>query len=286
MTKTLLILSLFILLAGFSCSLQKKDVSAQPSLEEARQHIAQDNPQKAIESYSIALQNHPDDKAVLKGYIQILEEIKMSADDAFEAKSYSQAESRYSTLLKNFSRFKTFKISLSFDTRWLTLRIKECVLNGIQVRVQEAMGNRDYAAALDAQKKGLQTFPGWEILEESLIKTIAEIHIMGNKALADEDYTTAGITYSALLNNYPWLKKAVSPLPITSSVLQDRIKRCRTQLTRMGLLQYREGKLKEAISIWKGILKFDPHNEKIKKAVANAEEQLKKIKKTSSCYPV
>ena len=284
MTKTFLIFSLFILLAIFSCSLQKKDVSAQPSLEEAQQHIAQNNPQKAIESYSIALQNHPDDKIVVKGYIQILEEIKMSADKAFEAKKYSQAESRYSTLLKNFSRFKTFEKTLSFNTRWLTLRIKECFLKGSLIQVQEAMGNGDYTTAIDAQKKGLQTFPGWEILKENLIKTIAEIHIRGNKALEDEDYVTAGISYSALLINYPWMKKAVSTLPLSSSTLQDRIKRCRTQLTRMGLLQYREGNLKEAISIWKGILKFDPHNEKIKKAVANAEEQLKKIKKTSSRY--
>lgn len=286
MNKTLLILSLFVLLAGFSCSLQKKDVSTQPNLEEARQHIAQNNPQKAIESYSIALQNHPDDKAVLNGYIQILEEIKMSADEAFEATNYSQAESRYSTLLKNFPRFTTFKNSLSFDNRWLALRIKECGLNEIQIRVQEAMANGDFNAALDAHKKGLQTFPGWEILEENLDKTIGKIHIIGNKALAEEDYTTAGLSYSALLNNYPWIKKTASPLPITSSTLQDRIKRCRTQLTRMGLLRYREGKLKEAISIWKGILKFDPKNEKIAKAVANAEEQLKKIKKTSPRNPV
>lgn len=286
MNKTLLILSLFVLLAGFSCSLQKKDVSTQPSLEEARQHIAQNNAQKAIESYSIALQNHPDDKAILKGYIQILEEIKMSADEAFEAANYIQAESRYSTLLKNSPRFTTFKNTLSFDNRWLTLRIKECELNEIRIRVQEAMENGDYNAALDAHKKGLQTFPGWEILEENLNKTVGEIHTIGNKALAEEDYATAGLSYSALLNNYPWIKKSASPLPITSSALQNRIKRCRTQLTRMGLLQYREGKLKEAISIWKGILKFDPQNEKITKAVANAEEQLKKIKKKPAAYPL
>ena len=280
MTKVSLLFSLCILLALFSCSSQKKDVSIQPTLDEAQQYFAQNDHQKAIESYSIALQKYPDDGIVLKGYIKILEEIKMSADKAFEAKKYDLAQSRYSTLLNNFPRFKTFEKTLSFDTRWLTLKIKECLLTGSLIQVQEAMRSGNYATAIGAQKKGLQTFPGWEILKENLIKTIAEIHSIGNKALEEEDYLTAGKSYSALFDNYAWMKKAVSTLPLTPLSLEDRIKRCRTQLTRMGLLQYRKGNLKEAISIWKGILKFDPQNQEIKKAIANAEEQLKKIKKT------
>jgi cytochrome c-type biogenesis protein CcmH/NrfG len=57
------------------------------------------------------------------------------------------------------------------------------------------------------------------------------------------------------------------------------LKKCRAQLTRDGLDQYRKGNLKEAIAIWQGLLQFDPDNAEIRKAVDTATEQLKKLQK-------
>ena len=61
--------------------------------------------------------------------------------------------------------------------------------------------------------------------------------------------------------------------------MEDGLKKCRVQLTRDGLDLYRQGKLKEAIAIWQGLLEFDPDNIEIRKAVDTATEQLKTIKK-------
>jgi tetratricopeptide (TPR) repeat protein len=105
------------------------------------------------------------------------------------------------------------------------------------------------------------------------------VHEKGKKALEEEDFALAGKMYVLLLKDYPFLTKLDPSLPFSKKSLEDGIKNCRTQLTRKGLIEYREGNLKEAISIWENLLQFDPENAEIRKAIDNAKEQLKKIKK-------
>jgi tetratricopeptide (TPR) repeat protein len=273
-----LVLPLFFLILFSSCVSPKKDV-IQQSLEAPRQQFSQGYLQKAIDGYTAALQKYPDVTIVIKDYIQTLEEIKTSADNAYEAKNYVSAEQRYSILLNNFSRFKTFENSLSFTPKHLSRRIKECFMARSKIQAYNAIKSGDYTKALEIHKLAIQAFPEDPPLKESLIETINEIHGEGEKALEREDYVQTGKRYALLLKEHHWLKNMDAPLPFSKNTLEEGIKHCRTLLTRKGLEHYREGKLKEAISVWKGILEFDPENEEIKKAIENAEEQLKKIKK-------
>jgi hypothetical protein len=68
-------------------------------------------------------------------------------------------------------------------------------------------------------------------------------------------------------------------LSFSEKSLDDGMKICRTELNKKALEQYRKENLAEAISIWQGILIFDPENLETKKAIETATIQLKKIKK-------
>ncbi|HMK77377.1 MAG TPA: hypothetical protein VK568_14510 [Thermodesulfobacteriota bacterium] len=59
-----------------------------------------------------------------------------------------------------------------------------------------------------------------------------------------------------------------------------KVRTCVKNLFESGLEQYRSGNLDEAISIWKGILAFDPGNEEVKRVVDRASLQLKNLQKT------
>jgi tetratricopeptide (TPR) repeat protein len=279
MRKFWLILNLSLFLVLSFCVSREKEISIQPALDDAQQHFAQGDFQMAIEAFSIARQKYPRDETVLKSYIRILEEIKISADKAFEEKKYDQAEKHYSVLMQNYPRFKQFQQSLSFDSKALRLGIRECLIAGTRIRVQKAMQEGDYSKAIDTYRKALETYPGGNFLKNDLIQTATEIHSRAENALEGEDYKVAGKAFFSLLKDYRWLNNSVPPLPFFKTSLEDRIKSCGIELTKEGLKQYREGNIKEAITIWKDILEFDPENTEIKKAIVNAKEQLKKIKK-------
>ncbi len=262
-----------------SCASSKKEVSTQPNLEVPRRHYSQGNLQKAIEGYSKALEKHPDEPIVVENYSQVLEEIRQSADEASQSEDYLLAEQRYSLLLRNFARYETFKRRLSFDLEYLGHRIKECLVARSQVQTQDAIDTGEYENTIEVYKGAIDAYPEENSLRKNFIEAINQLHKRGKKELEEEEFAAAGKLYTFLLNQNQWLIDSDMPLPFSSESLGEAIKQCRIQLTRKGLELYRKEKLKEAISVWKSILEFDPDNGEIKKAIGNAEEQLKKIKK-------
>lgn len=264
----------------FSCCVsQKKEVSVQPNLEVPRQHYAQGHLQKAIEGYTAALKRFPDESMVLENFSQVLEEIKQSADRAFQAEDYATAEQRYSLLLRNFPRFQTLEKRLSFDPEYLGYRIKDCLIARSKRLIQNTFEAGDFMNGLEAYRLAIQAFPEENSLKQNLIEAVQELHKGGEKALEEKACAAAGKMYSLLLNQCQWLNNLEMSFSFSSKSLEEGIKQCRIHLTRKGLELYRKKKLKEAISVWKSILEFDPENAEIKKAIGNAEEQLKKIKK-------
>jgi tetratricopeptide (TPR) repeat protein len=274
-----LMLYFFFFLTYCSCSSPTKEVSTQPNLEIPRQHYSRGNLQKAIEGYSRALEKYPDEPIVLETYSQVLEEIKQSADNAFQSEDFALAEQRYSLLLRNFPRFQTFERMLSFDPKYLGHRIKECLIARSQAQIQHTINAGEYVNTIEVYKSVIKAYPEDISLRKNLIEEVKELHRRGEKALEEEEYAAAGKLYAFLLNENQWLINLDMPLPFSSESLGEGLKQCRIQLTRKGLELYRKEKLKEAISVWKSILEFDPENAEIRKAIGNAEEQLKKIKK-------
>jgi len=278
-SKCSLVLYFSFFLMFSSCVSQKKEASVQPNLEVPRQHYAQGDLQKAIEGYSAALKRFPGEPMVLENFSQVLEEIKRSADKAFQTEDYMTAEQRYSLLLRNFSRFQTLEKRLSFDLEYLGHRIKDCLIARNKGLIQNTFDADDFLNALEAYKLAIRAFPEENSLKQNLFEAVQELHKSGEKALEEKAYASAGKMYAFLLSEHQWIKNLEMSFSFSSKSLEEGIKQCRIQLTRKGLELYRKKKLKEAISVWKSILEFDPENAEIKKAIGNAEEQMKKIKK-------
>lgn len=278
-SKYSLILYFLFFLVFSSCTTHESIVSTQPNLEEPRQDYARGDLQKAIEGYSAALKNYPDETIVLEDYSHVLEEIRQSADNAFHSEDFTLAEQRYSLLLRNSPRFQTIENNLSFDTEYLGHRIKDCLIALGRGSLQNTFDADDYVNALEAFRPAIQAFPEDSSLKNNLVLALKDLHRRSEKALEKKEYAVAGKMYALLLNENHQLKDLDMSIPFSSESLEDGIKQCRIQLTRKGLELYREEKLKDAVSVWKSLLEFDPENTEIIKAVGNAEEQLKKIKK-------
>jgi len=282
MIKRLLFLIVSLSLAlMFSSCVSTKGGSVQQTLDQQEQHASSGDHQKAIEGYNEALLNHPDESSVIQSYTRTLERIKTSADQAYKEKKYASAIQTYTVLSKNYNHFKLFEKSLSFDSKYISLMLRKSRIARSKTLAQSAFKSSEYMEAIEAYSVSLQYYPNDQSLINSFVAIVTEIHQIGENALKSGHYVTAGNVYLALLRKYSLLEISDGTLPFSKKSVEGGLKQCQNILKRKGLEQYRKGNLEAAISIWKDILKFDPENVEIKKAIENAESQLKKIKKES-----
>jgi tetratricopeptide (TPR) repeat protein len=286
MRKFILTVCLSLLLPLSFCSSNKKEVVyISPQKEDVKQqesippNLPPGDFQEAIEVYHTEYQKNPNNKVILDNYIQTLEEVKLSADKAFDEGNYLLANNRYYILSKNFSGFESFQKSLSFDLETIRMRMRECLVKKTKIQADEAVQAGDYSRAIEAYQNALRAYPNDAYLANQLAQTITVINNESKKALERKDFAAAGKVSFLLLKNFGWLRDSISSLSFSKSSLENNIRNCTSQLTRKGIKLYREGELKKAIAAWKDILEFDPENVQIKKALANAQEQLAKIKK-------
>lgn len=273
-------LSIFVicslLLAG--CAARKK-ISPEPDLILPQQHLEAGEYRQAIAAFDSAYRAHPGEKAVREAFIKCLERIRQSADRYFERKNYSSAEKTYSLLFENLHRTRDFQESLTFSEKYLGDRIRDCRIGAAMGKAHQALEAGEYHQALAEMQSLVRIYPGDANVSANLVGLSRDIKRTADLALAREDYVAAGKACYALWKGYPLLERTGAALPFSRVDLDEGIKACRIQLTRKGLEQYRQGNLTEAISLWQGLLAFDPDNVEIKKAVETAAEQLKKIKK-------
>ena len=262
----------------FSCAPSGKP-GLRPDMTQAQHSVAVGDFEGALDSYAAMADNYPDDRAVLKEFAGAVEQMKASADASFKEKDFAAAEKTYSLLLANFPRFAGFERSLSFQPESLRPLILECQVHLTERRARQSLAEGDYLRALDSYK----VLPP-EVLRDpaqsaGLRRIMEETSGLADKALARKDFVAAGKGYSVLWREYPLAQQAGLSLSFSPNDAEEGLKKCRLQLTREGLDQYRKGNLKEAIAIWQGLLEFDPDNTEIRKAVDTATEQLKKLQK-------
>lgn len=273
----------FILFIVFfiSCASSEKKVTFEPIITQSQQYIDEEEFQKAIDSYKEANEKYPDQSEILDNYIRAIEEIHNSAGKALEAAKFALAEKIYSVLLKNYSHFEGFDKSLSFTKESLNIGLKKNRISMTERQARKYFTEGNFEKAIDSFKARQQVYPNDSYLLARFIDLLERMNQLANDALSNKDYALAGKVYYALSKNYKHLEKFYKSSPFSKKSLDDELKNCKLQLTRKGLEQYRKGKLAEAISIWKGLLRFDPDNQEIKKAIDTATAQLKKLKKKS-----
>jgi tetratricopeptide (TPR) repeat protein len=276
------VLGLWILLFLFlsSCgSLRKEhvqrkigDVDRQAQLD-----IKAGEFQKAILLYRETYQKYPQDSTVQSGYIRTLESIKSSGDRAFEKNDFEMAGNIYEILAKNWSHFENLSPSLPFKRISLEKKAKTSRYLFTEEQVSSYLKAGEFQRAIDISKEVHQKYPRDLTIRSSYIRTLESIQSTGDRAFERGDFALAGCVYEMLLRHASSVTRINGSSSFDRKGLTAKIKTCKKTLFENGLEQYRSGNLDQAISIWKGILAFDPGNQEIKRVVDMATLQLKNL---------
>lgn len=117
---------LFVILFLFlpSCMYWKK--VKMDTINQTQKYPITGDYQKTIDVYIAIHNKYPKDQTLLGHYITTIEDIKITADRAFEEEDFASAGRIYHVLLSNYSHFKGFVQLLSFDRKSLNARIADC----------------------------------------------------------------------------------------------------------------------------------------------------------------
>jgi tetratricopeptide (TPR) repeat protein len=236
--------------------------------------------QGAIDISMEIYQKYPQDPTVRSGYIRTLESIKSNGDRAFERKDFETAGNIYEILAKNWSRFSDLSLSLSFKRSLLGEKVKTSRCLFVRGQVPSYLKAGEFQRAIDIYKEIYQKYPQDPTVRSGYIRTLESIKSNGDRAFEKGDFALAGWVYEILLKHVSSVTHLNGSSPFNRESLTAKIKTCKKNLFENGLEQYRSGNLDQAISIWKGILAFDPGNQEIKRIVDMATLQLKNLQQT------
>lgn len=116
-------------------------------------------------------------------------------------------------------------------------------------------------------------------LVKEYVKSLEDLKADADRALEEEDYSSAGKDYKILLKNYPSFKGFAHMLSFDRGKLNAKLSVCKEALSKKGFQEYRQGNINQAIILWQGYLSIDPHNADIKKALNTAKLQQKNLQK-------
>jgi len=235
--------------------------------------------QRAIDICTEIYQKYPQDPTVRSGYIRTLESIKNSGDRAFERKDFETAADIYEILAKNWSHFSDLSLSLSFKRGLLGEKVKTSRCLFVRGQVPSYLKAGEFQRAIDMCKEIHQKYPRDLTIRRDYVRTLESIKSSGDRAFDRGDFALAGSVYEILLKHVSSVTHLNGSSPFNRETLTARIKTCKKNLFENGLEQYRSGNLDQAISIWKGILAFDPGNQEIKRVVDMATLQLQNLQK-------
>jgi tetratricopeptide (TPR) repeat protein len=119
-----MLLGIFFLLLHACMPSKKTEIDG--VLSHSDQYLSTGDYQKAIDTFRTAHAKYPEDKPLLRSYQKAVEEMKGSADRAFDRKEFVSSGRSYRLLLRNYQHFRDFAQQLSFDKKYLNARIIYC----------------------------------------------------------------------------------------------------------------------------------------------------------------
>ena len=247
-------------------------------LAEADQALAAGHYAQALDIYKTWLDRKPDNKKIQAAARGTLAEIKTQADQARVQGRYTLAIDSYNLLLKNYDYFSRVLSDLSFSSGELEQNLKECRLGNYLNQIDQSLKVKKYEQASNLLLEALKENPGEARLKKQAERLLAELKSSGDQSLTDRDFARAGWYYGLAKKNWPKFKASTGGLNFKLEDLNSAMRTCSQQLTNQGMVEYRKGNLKGAISVWESLLAFDPDNEQIKKAIETARAQLQQIK--------
>jgi outer membrane protein assembly factor BamD (BamD/ComL family) len=136
-------------------------------ISKSNEFVAKGDYASALDSYKNATVKYPEDETLQKGYISTIEDIKKTADKAFDKGDFTLAGKTYYLLLKSVPAADGFSSELSFTKKNLTDRLDVCRSALSQEALsQYRSGNIEHAISL---WKSLLTFdPGNQSVKKSI----------------------------------------------------------------------------------------------------------------------
>ena len=108
--------------------------------------------------------------------------------------------------------------------------------------------------------------------------TAEQVRNAADAAYQKKDFADAGNIYKTLYESGITAGDFAPSLSFDDEYLNRQMKACAKGLLEAGLTKYREGKLEDAISVWKKALVFDQDSKDIKSAIDTATTQLLNLK--------
>ncbi|MCX6570506.1 MAG: hypothetical protein NT006_03670 [Candidatus Aminicenantes bacterium] len=245
----------------------------------AAQAVKAGNFARALDIFQAAIKENPGDAELAANYQGTVYEIKAIGDNAFGAKDFARAGSIYRILLDRYGNFGAFAATLTFKKTQLETALKECRTVAVDNPAAQAVKAGNFARALDIFQAAIKESPGDTELAAKYRGTVNQIMAIGNKAFGAKDFAQAGRVSAVLFGDYASFEGLRPPVAFSREALKAVVSACRESLTKTGLAEYRKGNLAKAITVWEGLLAFDPDNAEIRKAVNTAKTQLAGIKK-------
>lgn len=161
--------------------------------------------------------------------------------------------------------------------------VKDSSRTSIQASTQAANLAKEHMEAGECQKAidvcnvEYRKHPHDQALMREYVKSIENITSAADKALAKEDFASAGRIYDVLLKNYAHFKGFEKKLSFNSTHLNEKLSCCKKALFKQGFQEYRKGNLSGAIALWQDLLAIDPQNTDIKESLRTAKLQQKNL---------
>ncbi|MCK9419824.1 MAG: hypothetical protein M0R70_10650 [Nitrospirae bacterium] len=144
-----------------------------------------------------------------------------------------------------------------------------------QAQANIALG--DYNKALELYSKAYDKYhyPG---MSSGYARIGDRIRNSADTAYQKKDFSEAGNIYNTLFESGITTRDFSQALSFDDDYLNGQMKACSKALLEAGLTSYREGKLEDAIAVWKKALVFDRDNMDIKNMIDTATTQLQNLK--------
>jgi tetratricopeptide (TPR) repeat protein len=236
--------------------------------------------QKAIDIYEEVYKKYPEDATVRSGYIRTLESIRSTGDRNFERNHFELAGNIYGILARNWLHFSGVSPSLSFSTDFLEKKIKTSRILLGEKQALSYLAAGEFQKAIDIHIEVYKKYPEDAAVRSSYIRTLELIRSTADQAFERSNFELAGGIYGLLLKHFSSITYFNGSYRSDRRVLAEKMKTCKKILFENGLEKYRSGTLDQAISIWKGILAFDPEDQEIKKTLDIAILQSHNLEKT------
>jgi len=150
--------------------------------------------------------------------------------------------------------------------------------------VDETAKRAQTHVALGQHAKALELYSGtydkyhYPGLRTGYARAGEQIRNAADAAYQKGDFAEAGSVYTILFESGITTRDFASSLSFNDDYLSIQISLCSKALLEAGLKKYREGKLEDAIVVWKKAMVFDQDNKDIKNAIDTATTQLHNLK--------